>query len=150
MTIEPHVQIEFTPNEINVPTASRLPEIGCGGECVFVGRTRPETHSEHGTLTALQYDCYEDMARTELALIADEAIAEFSVRCIRITHCVGNVPLNAASVVIAVGGEHRADAFDACRFLINSLKSRVPIWKQEEWGSKKTWSKGHPMEQTAI
>ena len=149
MTIEPHVQIEFTADQINVSTASELPTIGCGGECVFIGRTRPEAHAEHGDLTALQYDCYEDMARTELALIADEAIAEFSVRCIRITHSVGNVPVHDASVVIAVGSNHRNEACKACRFLIDNLKTRVPIWKQEKWKTEMTWVAGEPLEQPA-
>jgi molybdopterin synthase catalytic subunit len=148
MTIEPHLQIDFATDEINVSTASELPLIGCGGECVFIGRTRPETHSEHGNLTALQYDCYLDMARTELALIADEAITEFAVRCIRITHSVGDVPVHAASVVIAVGGNHRDEACNACRFLIDNLKTRVPIWKQELWETDKTWVVGETLEQT--
>ena len=149
MTIEPHVQIEFTADQINVSTASELPTIGCGGECVFIGRTRPEAHAEHGDLTALQYDCYEDMARTELALIADEAITEFSVRCIRITHSVGNVPVHDASVVIAVGSNHRNEACKACRFLIDNLKTRVPIWKQEKWKTEMTWVAGEPLERPA-
>lgn len=149
MTIEPHVQIEFTADQINVSTASELPTIGCGGECVFIGRTRPEAHAEHGDLTALQYDCYEDMARTELALIADEAIAEFSIRCIRITHSVGHVPVHDASVVIAVGSNHRDEACKACRFLIDNLKTRVPIWKQEKWKTEMTWASGEPLEQSA-
>ena len=149
MTTEPHVQIEFTADQINVSTASKLPTIGCGGECVFIGRTRPEAHAEHGELTALQYDCYEDMARTELALIADEAITEFSVRCIRITHSVGTVPIHKVSVVIAVGSDHRDEAFRACRYLIDELKARVPIWKQEKWDTQTIWVEGIPLEQTA-
>ena len=149
MTIEPHVQIEFTVDQINVLAASELPTIGCGGECVFIGRTRPEAHAEHGDLTALQYDCYEDMARTELALIADEAITEFSVRCIRITHSVGHVPVHGASVVIAVGSNHRDEACKACRFLIDNLKTRVPIWKQEKWRTEMTLVAGEPLEQPA-
>ena len=149
MTIEPHVQIKFTADQINVSTASELPTIGCGGECVFIGRTRPEAHTEHGDLIALQYDCYENMARTELALIADKAIATFSVRCIRITHSAGNVPVHDASVVIAVGSNHRDEACKACRFLIDNLKTRVPIWKQEKWRTEMTWVAGEPLEQPA-
>lgn len=146
MIIEPHVQIVLTADEINVSNVSELPPLGCGGESVFIGRTRPETHDEHGDLTALQYDCYEEMARTELALIAAEAIATYSVQCIRITHSIGIVSVHGASVVIAVGGAHRADACDACRFLIDSLKARVPIWKQEKWKTERTWVAGEILE----
>ena len=149
MPIEPHVQIEFTIDAVDVPSASKLPSIACGGECIFVGRTRPETHTSHGELIALQYECYEDMARTELQLIAHEAIAVYSVQCVRITHSVGKVSTHQASVVIAVGGEHRADAFDACRFLIDNLKTRVPIWKQEQWETEMTWVEGETMEQSS-
>ena len=149
MASKSHIRIEFTTNEIIVSTATELPTVGCGGECVFIGRTRPETHAVHGELIALQYDWYEDMARKELALIADEAITEFSVRCIRITHNVGNVPVQAASVVVAVGSDHRDEAFRACRFLIDNLKIRVPIWKQEQWKTETAWVSGEVLEQPA-
>ena len=149
MAINPHVQIEFTTGEIDVTVASELPSIGCGGECIFVGRTRFETNAEHGNLTALQYDCYEEMAKAEIALISDEAITEFSVRCIRITHSVGTVPIHKVSVVIAVGSDHRDEAFRACRYLIDELKARVPIWKQEKWDTQTIWVEGIPLEQTA-
>ncbi len=148
MTIEPHVYIEFTSDAVDVPSASKLPSIGCGGESIFVGRTRPETHTSHGELIALQYECYEDMARAELQRVVHEAIVAYSVRCVRITHSVGNVPVHAASVVIAVGADHRDEACNACRFLIDNLKARVPIWKQELWKDEVTWVVGEPMKQT--
>ena len=144
MTI-PQIDINFVNDAIDVEAASTLPAIGCGGECIFVGRTRPEKNESHGELTALQYECYQAMALKELHTLAQEAIDRFSVRHIRVTHSTGVVPIDAASVVIAVSSNHRDDAFTACRFLIDLLKQRVPIWKQEQWADGTTWSDGHPI-----
>ena len=149
MANDPHVQVEFASSEIDVIRAIELPSIGCGGECVFVGRTRPEIHPQHGALIALHYDCYEDMAQTEIETIALEAIEQFSVQLVRVTHTIGKVPVNGASVVIAVGSHHRDEAFQACRRLIDNLKSRVPIWKQEEWADGATWVEGNRLVATS-
>lgn len=136
------ISIQFTENTVDVVLASILPATGCGGECIFVGRTKSETSAEHGKLIALQYDCYQDMAKAELQMLAKEAIQRFGVKHIQITHSVGRVAPNEASVVIAVSSIHRDDAFTACRFLIDLLKQKVPIWKQEMWADGTTWSDG--------
>lgn len=141
------IQIEFITNAIDVVEASTLPSIGCGGECVFVGRTRPELHATHGDLIALNYDCYEEMAEKELQALAQEVIDRFDVRVVRVTHSKGAVAIDEASVVIAVGSDHRDDAFLACRFMIDLLKQRVPIWKQEQWADGTTWSDGVPLKE---
>ena len=140
-----HIVIQFHENAIDVADASILPAIGCGGECVFIGRTRPETNKTHGQLLALKYDCYQEMAEAELDSLAEEATHRFSVRHIRVTHSIGTVEIDKASVVIAVSSDHRDDAFTACRFMIDLLKQRVPIWKQEMWADGTTWSNGTPL-----
>ncbi len=139
------IDIQFTVNAVDVASASVLPSIGCGGECIFVGRTRPENNEHNGDLLALQYDCYQEMAETELQTLAQEAINRFEARHVRVTHSVGRVAIDEASVVIAVSSNHRDDAFTACRFLIDLLKQRVPIWKQEMWADGTTWSDGVPI-----
>jgi len=136
------IQINFVPSAVDVRSASVLPPSACGGDCIFVGRTRPEQHTTYGDLTALQYECYIDLATQELENIAHEAIARFSASYIRITHSIGLVPIHEASVVIAVSCAHRREAFSACQFLIDLLKQRVPIWKQEKWADGTTWSEG--------
>ena len=145
MKKEPRISVHFVNGEVDVQKHSQLPAIGCGGECIFVGRTRPEFNAQHGNLVELSYDCYETMAQTQLEKLATEAVARFSVRAIHICHSTGSVPVDAASVVIAVGSDHRDDAFLACRFLIDLLKSQVPIWKQEMWADGTTWSDGKPL-----
>jgi molybdopterin synthase catalytic subunit len=139
------IDILFTENAVDVVSASILPAIGCGGECIFIGRTRPEDNATHGPLLALHYDCYQEMAEKELRTLAQEAINRFEIRHIRVTHSVGRVATNEASVVIAVASDHRDDAFTACRFMIDLLKQRVPIWKQEMWTDGTTWSEGAPL-----
>ena len=141
MAIE-QIQINFVPDAVKVGEASTLPSAGCGAEFLFIGRTRPETHELHGKLTALRYSCYKEMATSELHKLAQEAIDRFSAKFIRITHSVGEVPIGEVSVVIAVSSAHRDDANTACRFLIDLLKQRVPIWKQEMWADGTTWSTG--------
>ncbi len=139
------INITFSQGPVAVPNASVLPAIGCGGECVFIGKTRPDINKTHGELLALNYDCYQKMAQEELQTLAEEAIDRYSVRHIRVTHAIGEVPIDEASVVIAVSSDHRDDAFTACRFMIDLLKQRVPIWKQEMWADGTTWSEGTPL-----
>ena len=142
MEKEPIISVQFIEGEIDVSTHSQLPEIGCGGECIFVGRTRPQYNKQHGDLVGLSYDCYKTMANSQLKKLSEEAVARFSVRAIRICHSTGMVPIHKASIVISVGSDHRDDAFQACRFLIDLLKLQVPIWKQEIWTNGTTWREG--------
>ena len=137
---DPIISVLFVEGEVDVSKRSLLPNIGCGGECIFVGRTRPDHHEKHGKLIALHYDCYKKMAQSQLEKLAEEAVAQFNVRVIQICHSCGKVPIDGASVVIAVGSNHRDDAFLACRFLIDLLKSQATIWKQEVWADGTTWS----------
>ncbi len=148
MKIEPIISVHFVDGEVDVQKHSQLPAIGCGGECVFVGRTRPEHNEQHGDLVELSYDCYKTMAQTQLEKLAEETVARFSVRAIHICHSTGSVPVDAASVVIAVASDHRDDAFLACRSLIDLLKLQVPIWKQEMWEDGTSWSDGKPLVHT--
>jgi molybdopterin synthase catalytic subunit len=141
------INIQLAQHEIDVVSASSLPSIGCGGECIFVGRTRPEHHEKHGNLLALQYACYPEMAEKELRSVAKEAIDRYSTRVVRVTHAIGRVAIDEASVVIATSSEHRKDAFDACQYIIDELKQRVPIWKQELWADGTTWKNGKPLQE---
>lgn len=115
-----------------------------GGECVFLGRTRSETHPTHGRLRRLAYEAYRPMAERTLRDLAAQAAARFDCLAVRIHHVVGEVPTGEASVLVQVVTGHRAAAFDACRFLIDRLKSEAPIWKREEWEDGSTWSPGAP------
>ena len=113
-----------------------------GAEAVFLGRTRLETHQKHGRLQRLSYEAYEPMAKKVLRELADQAVARFGCLAVRIHHALGEVPPGEASVLVQVVCGHRAASLEACRFLIDQLKLRAPIWKREEWANGFTWSEG--------
>lgn len=101
-----------------------------GGVCVFVGTTRRWTAGEE--TVALDYEAHDALARSELARLARDASARWPVvRCV-LLHRTGRVGLAEPSVVVGVATPHRADAFEACRWLIDTLKVDVPVWKRDE------------------
>ena len=114
-----------------------------GGIDVFLGVTRPEKKSEQETLTALNYEAYEDMALEKMKAIAREAGEKWLIVRLAMFHRLGRVMVGEPSVVIAVATPHRGEAFEACRWLIDTLKAQVPIWKKEEWSDGgETWVEG--------
>jgi molybdopterin synthase catalytic subunit len=98
-----------------------------GGTAGFLGTTRREAGSRE--VEGLRYEAYEELALAELGAIAAEARARFGAR-VALAHRVGWVPVGEPSVAIAASAPHRAAAFAACRYAIDELKRRAPIWKQ--------------------
>lgn len=112
-----------------------------GGIAVFVGTTRQWTGEQE--TVRLEYDCYEAMALKEMDQLVAEVGKRWPVLGACILHRVGVVPVAEASVVIGVATAHRADAFAACRYLIDTLKETVPIWKREVYADGTTeWVEG--------
>jgi molybdopterin synthase catalytic subunit len=100
-----------------------------GGLCVFVGTTRRWTGEVE--TARLSYEAYEAMAAAELARLAEDATSRWPIlRCVAL-HRLGVVEVGEASVVVGVSCEHRDAAFEAARWLIDTLKAEVPIWKQD-------------------
>lgn len=112
-----------------------------GAECMFLGRTRGESHPKHGALTLLRYEAYEPMAKSVLEDLARDAVQRFGCLAVRVHHATGDVAVGEASVLVNVITGHRDKAFEACRFLIDTLKEKAPIWKQEVWADGTTWSR---------
>jgi len=102
-----------------------------GGTVTFEGSTRAESDPQHGPLVRLDYEAYKSMARRQLEHLAHEAVDRFGAGKIAVVHRLGSVPVGEASVMIAVACGHRAEAFEACRWLIDRLKKDVPIWKKD-------------------
>ena len=102
-----------------------------GASILFVGTVRDVNDGR--AVTGIEYSSYASMAQRELARIGSEAAAHFQTDDIVIEHRVGTLGLGDASVVIAVAHPHRAEAFDAARFVIEQIKIRVPIWKREHY-----------------
>jgi len=112
-----------------------------GGLNLFVGTTRRWTGDNE--TVRLAYDAYAPMAAKTMRALADEAAARWPVLRICVLHRLGEVPPPEASVVIGVACAHRAAAFEACRWLIDTLKVEVPIWKREHYADGSTeWVQG--------
>lgn len=111
-----------------------------GGIDVFIGTSRSETRSDGIHLAALDYEAYEQMALEQLHDVARRAGERWPIVKLAILHRIGRVELAQPSVIIAVSTPHRGDAFDACRFIIDTLKKEVAIWKKEVWADgSSTW-----------
>ncbi len=110
---------------------------GAGATVIFVGTTRD--HNEGREVIRLEYEAYEEMAISELQRLVLAAQAQWPETRAAIAHRLGEVPLSEPSVVIAVSSPHRAQAFAACRFLIDELKKSVPIWKKEFFQGGEVW-----------
>jgi molybdopterin synthase catalytic subunit len=102
-----------------------------GAVLLFVGIVR-EVNDGRG-VTGIDYTAYESMARRELTAIVQEAGERFGVLDLVVEHRVGTLAIGEASVAIAVGSPHRADAYAVSRWVIEELKRRVPIWKREHY-----------------
>ncbi len=101
-----------------------------GGVASFLGLVRD--HHGGRQVLRLEYSAYEPMAEAEAARILSEAEARWPVR-VALAHRLGELAIGDAAVAVAAGGAHRAEAFDACRYVIEELKVRVPIWKKEHY-----------------
>jgi molybdopterin synthase catalytic subunit len=104
-----------------------------GAICTFLGTTRETSPGDDRPVAALDYEAYLDLARTDFEAIATEARERFGPLRVAIVHRTGRVALGEASVAVAVGSPHRGAAFDACEFVIDTLKARAPIWKRETY-----------------
>jgi molybdopterin synthase catalytic subunit len=98
-----------------------------GGTCLFVGSVRPDDG-----VVAIDYSAHEDMAVAELERILAEAQNQWPEAATSVEHRLGRVAVGEASVAVAAAAPHRQSAFEACRFVIEALKVRVPVWKREE------------------
>lgn len=110
-----------------------------GAICTFIGQTRNNARGRQ--VAYLEYDAYVPMAEKELQRIAESAEARWAVQVI-IHHRIGRVEIGEASVAVVVGSPHRAEAFDACRYCIDTLKQEVPIWKRETCPDGTYWIEG--------
>jgi len=113
-----------------------------GAAVVFEGVVRDNTRGRR-TLY-LFYEAYEEMALKQLNELATEALRQFSTRDVAIVHRLGRLEIGEVSVLIVVASAHRAAAFDACRWVIDTLKRTVPIWKKEHFEDGAIWADGEP------
>jgi molybdopterin synthase catalytic subunit len=113
---------------------------GDGALCLFVGVVRDENRGRH--VVRLEYEAYEEMALAVMEEIAAETRRRFRVGAVRLVHRLGGLEIGEASVAVAVASPHRAEAFAACRYAIDTLKAKVPIWKKEHYADGTAWLEG--------
>jgi molybdopterin synthase catalytic subunit len=104
---------------------------------VFIGTTR--NHSDGRKVLSLEYEAYEPMAIKLMEAVGVEARCRWGIDRLCIVHRVGKVEVGDASVVIAVSAAHRREAFEACRYVIDTLKRDIPIWKNEVFSDGEVW-----------
>lgn len=114
----------------------------CGGIDVFIGTVRNATKGKQ--VLQLEFEAYESMALKEMNKIAVQAKTKWPVEKIVIHHRTGALQIGDVPVVIAVSSAHRDAAFDACRYIIDTLKQTVPIWKKEVFEDGEVWVAAHP------
>jgi molybdopterin synthase catalytic subunit len=124
--------IEITDTSIDhAALTERVRSHQAGAVCTFLGTVREMTAGRK-TLS-LDYEAYPEMAGKKMAELEGQARSRWPVIELAIVHRVGHLDLGEISVVVAVSCPHRDQAFEACRWLIDTLKEVVPIWKQERW-----------------
>jgi molybdopterin synthase catalytic subunit len=111
-----------------------------GAVVIFEGVVRD--NSQGKSVRFLEYDAYEPMALKKLEEIETHARQRYAIRDIAIVHRLGHMEIGECSVVIVVASPHRGPAFDACRFVIDTLKKIVPIWKKEFYQDGEVWVEG--------
>jgi len=119
-----------------------------GAVVLFDGIVRDNTRGRK-TLY-LVYEAYEAMALEQMRGLAAEAVERFGVRDVALAHRLGRLEIGETSVLIAVASAHRGAAFEACRWIIDTLKKTVPIWKKEHFVDGAVWADGEPFPATIV
>jgi MoaE-MoaD fusion protein len=111
-----------------------------GAIVTFDGFVRNQSHNR--PTLYLDYEAYESMALAKMREIGQQLHEKYPIHCVAIVHRLGRLEIGETSVVIAVSAPHRAAAFDACRYAIDTLKRTVPIWKKEYFEDGAVWADG--------
>lgn len=136
-------QIQISPNPLNIQSCIdwiRSPE--SGGIDVFIGTVRNATKGK--AVLRLEFEAYEPMALAEMEKIVKQAFEKWPVQKALVHHRTGVLQVGEVPVIIAVSAAHRAAAFEACRYIIDTLKETVPIWKKEIFEDGEVWVAAHP------
>lgn len=135
--------VALSNDPIDVASAlSYLQSDQAGAVDLFLGVVRDNTQDR--PVDRLDYEAYDRMAISEMQKIVDEAHRRWAVlRCV-VVHRTGTLRIGEIAVLIGVATAHRADAFDACRYIIDTIKQTVPIWKKEIFTDGEVWVNAHP------
>ncbi len=143
--MDSNIKVSITKNPINIQEGYNFvqcPSFGAFNS--FVGVVR-NTH-EGNEVVAINYDAHEQLAENTLLKICQEALEKWQNIKVYASHFKGELKINGISVYIAVGSKHRDESFKACRYIIEEIKTRLPVWKQEYYtNGKSAWLKGHSL-----
>jgi molybdopterin synthase catalytic subunit len=137
--IEPIIQLTREPLD-RAALINAVSHPSVGGIVVFEGVVRDNARGKQ--VRYLEYEVYEQMAREQICNIINEAHKRYGVERVAVAHRFGRLEIGEASVIIVVATPHRGEAFDACRYIIDTLKSTVPIWKKEVATNGEAWVEG--------
>jgi molybdopterin synthase catalytic subunit len=137
--MEPLIQLTREPLDRNALIAA-VADAGVGGIAIFEGVVRDNARGKQ--IRYLEYDVYLEMAEQQIREIIAEAERRWGVEHVAVAHRFGRLEIGEASVIIVVGTPHRAEAFEACRYIIDTLKTTVPIWKKEVATNGEEWVEG--------
>jgi molybdopterin synthase catalytic subunit len=137
--MEPLIQLTRNPLDRDALVAA-VSHPSAGGIVVFEGVVRDNARGKQ--VRYLEYDAYEEMAIAQIHTIIQEAQQRWGVDRVAVAHRFGRLEIGEASVIIVVASPHRAEAFDACRYIIDTLKTTVPIWKKEVATNGEEWVEG--------
>ena len=108
-----------------------------GAVTLFIGQARDNSNNKE--VLHLEYQIYESMAKKELENIASEAVSTWQINTCIIVHRYGKIKIGEASILIAVSSPHRDNAFKSARYIIDTIKKKVPIWKKEFYADGSKW-----------
>lgn len=135
--------VEITDNQIDREKIVKAAEsVEAGAINVFIGTVRSKTSEKK--VIQLEYECYEPMAIKEIEKIINVANSRWPILKVAISHRIGTLKIGEDAVVVAVSTAHRKESFEACQFIIDSLKQTVPIWKKEIYEGGEEWISAHP------
>lgn len=117
-----------------------LEDNSAGALSIFIGNVRNRGRS--GNVSEIYYESYSKMAEQKMREIENEAQTKWEIKKSVIFHRIGNIKVGEASIIIGISSEHRNEAFEACKYVINSVKTRVPIWKKEISNESQKWADG--------
>jgi molybdopterin synthase catalytic subunit len=133
--------IRITNNRLSLQEI--MPELEdktAGALSIFIGNVRNRGRS--GNISEIYYESYNKMAEQKMREIENETKTKWEIKKLVVFHRMGNIKVGETSIIIGVSSEHRNEAFEACEYVINNVKTRVPIWKKEISNESQKWVEG--------
>ncbi len=136
-----YIEVLETPISLD-PSFRFLQDPEAGGICLFIGTIRNKNQGKE--VQALTMEAYSPMALKQIERLSEEAAVQWPIQKVVIIHRIGPLKISDIAVLIGVTCVHRAEAFAACQWLIDTLKNEVPIWKNEFYVDGSSWLVPHP------